>query len=325
MAVNGKSVRTILDYGLEDISYVYHNLLPPSEEEVNVCKSWITSYAKRANKIKRADCIDSYSLKHIIERDTGEYVSNGACIKAAKDLGYRYWNDPSSVNAYFYMSLHCPENDWIDVRAKDFSKWLFEQTSYTLAQEAVLDPNWPRRSSSYWDYFEYLKSQSTSPRILEQFYQLWELYTGIMPPRPDLVNVDLVYDKECDILEFREKGVATYQDSEASKTYLYALVEIVKDSYDMEIIKVCYVGKTNSPSRRLREHVLYPGTLSKVKWIGRLLNEGKYPIMAIFDKVDKVHDTIYEKAAIYAFSQTEMPYDEEQKVDWKSILINEAY
>jgi|SRR5579863_2182284 len=55
---------------------------PPDPEEVSVCKAFLGRCER--TKIPR---VGSYGLKHIIERWAGKYVSNGACIQAALDLG----------------------------------------------------------------------------------------------------------------------------------------------------------------------------------------------------------------------------------------------
>ena len=48
--------------------------------------------------------IHSYRLKHIIENACGQYVSNGACIQAALDLGLVVEPLPYGPNAYIGVS-----------------------------------------------------------------------------------------------------------------------------------------------------------------------------------------------------------------------------
>jgi hypothetical protein len=48
----------------------------------------------------------SYTLKHVAEDYTGDYVSNGALIEAALRLGYRVVPiDPLSINADVYLEV----------------------------------------------------------------------------------------------------------------------------------------------------------------------------------------------------------------------------
>jgi hypothetical protein len=54
----------------------------PRPEEVAICRDFLD----RCDRTKTAR-VDSYGLKHIIERWAGDYVSNGACLQAAVDLG----------------------------------------------------------------------------------------------------------------------------------------------------------------------------------------------------------------------------------------------
>ena len=53
-----------------------------SPDQVRICRAFL----ERCERTKTGR-IGSYGLKHVIERAAGEYVSNGACIQAAVDLG----------------------------------------------------------------------------------------------------------------------------------------------------------------------------------------------------------------------------------------------
>jgi hypothetical protein len=59
---------------------------------VEACKKWLLYNAiQRKNKHSHAS---SYLLKHVVEAETGQYIYNGAFIKAALEIGYTaYWND----------------------------------------------------------------------------------------------------------------------------------------------------------------------------------------------------------------------------------------
>ncbi len=53
-----------------------------NSNQVRICRAFL----ERCERTKTGR-IGSYGLKHVIERAAGEYVSNGACIQAAVDLG----------------------------------------------------------------------------------------------------------------------------------------------------------------------------------------------------------------------------------------------
>lgn len=70
--------------------------------QVDFCKSWLKEWVVEQNNIntKRG----SYGLKHLVENSlSNEYISNGAFIQAAIELGYKYERD--GKNAYFNMSF----------------------------------------------------------------------------------------------------------------------------------------------------------------------------------------------------------------------------
>lgn len=49
--------------------------------------------------------IDSYAVKHVVERATGEYVANGEIIAAALMMGYPYTGMVVGQNLRFAMNL----------------------------------------------------------------------------------------------------------------------------------------------------------------------------------------------------------------------------
>jgi len=71
------------------------------EKEVSLCKKWIKKYITPRKTINTKK--GSYNLKGLVEKDTSTYISNGAFIKAAIELGYEY--KENGKNAYFNMSL----------------------------------------------------------------------------------------------------------------------------------------------------------------------------------------------------------------------------
>jgi hypothetical protein len=108
---------------------------PPVREEVEACKEWLTRYASKPKTRNKRRAVYSYGLKHIIERgcESG-YVSNGAAIQAAVDLGYEFCqHEADNINVSFFMRLrlpadypkhHCERQAWPGlVRAAAIAPW----------------------------------------------------------------------------------------------------------------------------------------------------------------------------------------------------------
>lgn len=62
---------------------------------INDCIDWFTKNATPRKKMNHN--YGSYYLKHVIERDCGRYICNGACIVAGIICGYRcgLWYGPN--------------------------------------------------------------------------------------------------------------------------------------------------------------------------------------------------------------------------------------
>lgn len=79
----------------------------PKNDEVFHCELWISTFCKKTKFINPRAY--SYTLKHFAENwDSGlpnscKYVSNGAFIQAAVNLGYLFRE--SGINCYFNMSI----------------------------------------------------------------------------------------------------------------------------------------------------------------------------------------------------------------------------
>jgi hypothetical protein len=74
---------------------------PVDPGQVEVCKAWIEENLEKRPGTGVDRWHTSYGLKHMVERDAGEYVTNGAFIRAALDLGYRIRpTSYASHNAY---------------------------------------------------------------------------------------------------------------------------------------------------------------------------------------------------------------------------------
>ncbi|HBB87225.1 MAG TPA: hypothetical protein DC047_06385 [Blastocatellia bacterium] len=275
----------------------------PSLTQVEDCKKWLLKYAKK-KRLPEERCLNSYYLKHVVEDAIGQYVTNGAFIQAAIELGFQY----SSIvgpNAFFHIELRLPEDEWRRISPEGFSKWLFQQEHLEFAQKAMLDQTWPRKARRFIDFWRYLNSHGgwdTSDE--DQLSDAWERCSGQMAPRPDWIDTDVVYDRQCDFISLGDP----YPDAFEGMTHLYALVETENPH---NFIRVRYVGQTISPRKRLREHILRPGSFDRVMWMGQLLHGGRYPQMAIFyvNAALSMANAL-EKAAIYAFSESETHWDD---------------
>jgi hypothetical protein len=72
---------------LSNTSGVNHDM--PSRIQVEACKQWLMKFAKKKH-LPRGKRLNSYYLKHVVEDAIEQYVSNGAFIQAAVELGYKY-------------------------------------------------------------------------------------------------------------------------------------------------------------------------------------------------------------------------------------------
>lgn len=61
---------------------------------------WLQEVAKRSEKAEA----NSYTLKHVAERWGGDYVSNGALIQAALDLGFTVLSDARPNACYPHIN-----------------------------------------------------------------------------------------------------------------------------------------------------------------------------------------------------------------------------
>jgi hypothetical protein len=82
----------------------------PPRGEVDLCRAFLA----RCERTKTGR-YNSYSLKHVIERAVSDYVSNGACIQAAVELGIRA--DPAfhGYGLFGAFRTRHPPNAWIGV------------------------------------------------------------------------------------------------------------------------------------------------------------------------------------------------------------------
>ena len=271
----------------------------PANDEILICEKWLREYAKPCSKIM--ECESSYALKHRVEEWAKIYVSNGAFIKAAVNLGYRIKVIDNGPNAYFGIKLFTPDEKWKHVRPTGFSKWLFKRKDWDdLAGDAVFDETWPRRAKEFINFWDYLNSSNVDECVLDALCTAWEVYSGEKAPYPSpeiVADCERFYDLDedlCDQIIYGDK----YPNAPDGTTYIYAL-------FQEEKRKVRYVGQTVNPSLKLRQHITSPGTIDKVKWIGELLNKDCYPRMVIMKCVPISKASILKQAYIYAFEDFE--------------------
>ncbi len=295
-----KYPRVILRGGFGFRKYGVREQEAPPRDHVDDCKEWLLKYAKKKH-LPEGRCLNSYYLKHVVEEATGHYVTNGAFIQAAIELGFNY-SRIIGPNAFFHLEIRLPEDEWRRVKPEGFTKWLFKQEQLTFARDARADPTWPRQAKRFIDFWRYLGCDSGG--MSSELCESWESWAGQMAPRPDLINTDVVYNRECDFISLGDP----YPDAPFGSTYLYALVETEKER---NLVHVKYVGQTISPRKRLQDHILRPGSIDRVKWIGQLLQKDVYPQMAIFIQgaSSTMADSL-EMAAIYAFQSCEMYWDD---------------
>lgn len=95
----------ITDIGLSD-----REGEPPSRAEIIHCELWIKQFCAIQKGINKK--INSYGLKHLAENwnsglpENCKYVSSGAFIQAAVNLGYNYARIGNSQNALFNMRVN---------------------------------------------------------------------------------------------------------------------------------------------------------------------------------------------------------------------------
>ncbi len=324
MKTRTQNSETVFRHGFGRLANSENEL--PEPGKVAICKKWLSENAKR-KRVPQDECINSYGLKHRIEEEVGEYIPNGACIQAAIELGFAYWlgfadwRGEDWINARLYMTVKPRPEDQRE-KPYGFSKWLFDRDDLYFRGDAAIDPNWPRRATRFIDFWRYLKRFGDDTQ--EELCRAWKDYCGEDPPRPDLIDdrvIETVYNRECDFIGLGEK----YPKAELGTKYLYVLVEIEDEEFEstdgksiLESVRVRYIGQTDDPSGRLTSHVLAPGNIPKVKWVGGLLSAGKQPKMAIFQTVLNEEANLMERAAIYAFQPYETRLDRETGA-WPSV------
>lgn len=296
----------------------------PRRDEIERCKAWIGKYCRRQSAFNFDD--GSYTLKTAVESQARDdkcektYVSNGAFVQAAVELGYKAKAiDEYYPNVFFNMKVCLSRDDWKRIRPSPFSKWLFRQTlSQTdigkLARDAIEDKAWPRRARQFVNYYLYLDfTHRASVSYLSALISAWYRCFRVRPPCPDAQDrkkCERFYKGECDVVGYK----GSYPAAPKGATYIYVLFERGQHG-----LKVRYIGNSRDPARRLVQHVVCPGTERRVKWIAELLNKKVNPEMAIIDLVAIKETLRYESAFIMAFGD----YEREFGGTIAEVLLNE--
>ena len=82
------------------------DLESPDEEQVAICTTWLKVHAKSRKTVNNRPGFGSYSLKHMVEHEVEQHVTNGAFILAVYRLGYEVIPDGlRNPNAHFKASF----------------------------------------------------------------------------------------------------------------------------------------------------------------------------------------------------------------------------
>ncbi len=316
---------SVLDnYSILGIGIFPKNRLPkdsrlPVNAEIAICEEWLFKFTEPQKRFNNSHT--SYGLKHQVEKWADKYVSNGAFIFAAISLKYPIKVIEDGPNAIFGIKLLTPEEKWKHVRPSGFSKWLFKRKNDNtvigdLAIDAIADKSWPRKGEHFIEFWEYLNSLSVHEGVINSLCVAWEHYSGQKAPAPtDKINekCEAFYEDEVDIITYGD----TYKNAVDGYTFICVLFEEVGE---YKTRKVRYVGQSVCPSQRLQQHIVTPGNIEKVKWVGGLLNEEKKPAMAIIDCVP-LNDAIHmERSYINAF----VHFERQANQHYCDVLLNKS-
>lgn len=78
------------------------NLLKYDKNEFNKICEWLATKEK-TKRLNKKTC--SYKLKHIVEKELGFYIPNGAFIAAAIHSGFEYKIDKNYPNVFFKIKI----------------------------------------------------------------------------------------------------------------------------------------------------------------------------------------------------------------------------
>lgn len=101
----GRRATVLTAFGFEDLAPSEPGVGggAPDPGEVARARQWIKTHCRRS-RLGWAE-LSSYGLKHVCERAMGRYVSNGAFILAAQELGVRVERIDTGPNALVGLTL----------------------------------------------------------------------------------------------------------------------------------------------------------------------------------------------------------------------------
>lgn len=122
---------------------------PYSDEEIDACVAFLRDKCRR---VKKSDWT-SYGLKHTVERDRGEYVSNGSLLVAAHYLGIKVKRcHDDSLNGYVFVE----RKPNLSERTQEFLKWHRANTGNRwlkdFIDDALNDHTFPDDPAEWWKY-----------------------------------------------------------------------------------------------------------------------------------------------------------------------------
>lgn len=197
-----------------------------------------------------------------------------------------------------------------------FTRWiltLVEENSPVgeLAKRVRDDEDWMSFNRSFGCFVDYMKKRKATKEELRTLAQAWERYCGQQTPYLDIDYFDNIAQETYEL----NRTVVSIADNSSPKTktsqvYIYALVY-----YEDGGNRVRYIGQTENPLRRLRQHV---GCGNNLKVVKILLRSGFCPLMIILDIVPREIATQREKAFAWYFHYIKKEGIGNQKIEFEA-------
>lgn len=143
------------------------------DNEINIVKQWIADNIMISEKILSYQ--SSYGLKHLLQHDTGIYLTNNEFKDAMLMAGYQPVN-PNDLNWRYYIVLKRTIND----NPSNFFKWAKQYESKNspigdFVRDMLGDFDFPTQED--YDVIEdYLTRKNACAEAKKTFKQLWNRY-----------------------------------------------------------------------------------------------------------------------------------------------------
>jgi hypothetical protein len=92
----------------------------PDVRQVELCKKFILEHGRKLKNVSKRNGT-TYMWKHVAEKVVGEYITNGAFIQAAIELGFTVKQIPGRPTGILNMSV-----------SQAFKRWLAEEHQYCI-------------------------------------------------------------------------------------------------------------------------------------------------------------------------------------------------